>query len=75
MNEQGIGNVLKVVGAIAIVVALSRACGSREGAYRPPDPMDYETMAEYRRDKIQYDEDYRQARDDYHAERIQDNNW
>lgn len=75
MNGTDWGKILKVIGAIAILTFIGRACGSHEGRYSPPDPMNYDNMAEYRRDRIQYDKDYEQARDDYQAEHVQDNNW
>ena len=75
MNGNNMGQILKAVGALAILVMIGIACGSKEGVYNPPDPMNYDNMAEYQRDKLQYDRDYEQARDDYHAEHIQDSNW
>ena len=75
MSETNWVQILKVAGAIAILVMIGRACGSKEGVYGPPDPMDYNSMSEYQRDRGRYDRDYEQARDDYQAEHIQDNNW
>ena len=75
MNETNWGQILKVAGAIAILVMIGRACGSKEGVYSPPDPMGYDNMPEHQRDLGEYDRHYQQVRDDYHAERIQDNNW
>lgn len=75
MSETNWGLVLKVVGAIAILMMVDRACGSKEGVYSPPDPMNYDNMSEYQRDLGEYDRHYQQARDDYQAEHIQDNNW
>jgi len=56
------------------MVMLDRACGGKE-MYPEPDPMDYDSMAEYQRDKRQYDKDYQQMREDYEFEHSNDNNW
>ncbi len=74
MDESHWGIILKVIGAIALMVMLDRACGGKE-MYPEPDPMDYDSMAEYQRDKRQYDKDYQQMREDYEFEHSNDNNW
>ena len=70
MDGEKIGNILKVIGAIAVVVVVLRACSSNEGKYSPPDPVDYNSMKQYKRDKADYDKHYKDARDDAMLEQI-----
>jgi hypothetical protein len=73
MDGDKIGNILKVIGAIAIFVVVMKACSSNEGKYSPPDPVDYNSMRQYKKDKSDYDKAYKEARDDAIAE--QNNEW
>jgi len=72
MSDTNWGQVLKVIGGIAVAVVVLRACSSKEGRYNPPDPMDYNSMKEFKRDKIEYDKNYEQDRRDYQAEHATD---
>lgn len=64
-----------IIGVSAMLIFIGYGCGDGEVRYRPPDPMNYEDITEYQRDKMQYDKDYEKARDDYQAEHVQDCNW
>ena len=72
MDGMDIGQVLKVVGGIAIAVMVIRGCSSKEGRYTPPDPNDYTSMREFQRDRREYDKHYDEARRDYEAEHVLD---
>ena len=75
MNETDWGQRAKFAAAIAVLIIAGRACRSKEGRYTPPDPMEYNNMDTYKRDRIEYDKNYEQDRRDYQAEHVQDNNW
>lgn len=75
MDETQWGEVFKVIGVVAVLFVLGRACEGGKDMYPEPDPMDYDSMVEYQRDKNRYDRDYQEARDDHQYERSYDNSW